>query len=247
MELAALFQGHAAEPRPADAAPTLLPLKWPPAQPGATFSPVELQPLVESAQAREAWSDLGTQFGIFWPKVAMAEDQWQRTGSKFQLWPATSGTEIAIGGIPFRIPVVDGYVRPVLLAADGSVRIPLGRAGGRLHILGQVTFPSGYPVRGQHGETIATYRLAGGGHEQRIPVRNGIEAAQANLIYQATRIQPIATAAQPALKYVKDIVREQYQVLLWTVPVEKGRVDALTCEVGKNQPAIAIFGLTVEA
>jgi hypothetical protein len=117
----------------------------------------------------------------------------------------------------------------------------------RLHILGQVTFPAGYPVHGKRGETVANYVVHyKGGKERRIPVRNGIEAAQANLIQEATRIDPIATEAQPALKYVKDVVREQYQVLLWTVPLERGRVETLRCELKDGAPLLAIFAITAE-
>ena len=77
-------------------------------------------------------------------------------------------------------------------------------------------------------------------------MRSGIEVAQANLIEEATRIEPIATSAQPAMKYVKDIVREQYQVLLLTVHLERGKVETLRCETGHDQPALAIFAITAE-
>ena len=73
-----------------------------------------------------------------------------------------------------------------------------------------------------------------------------MEVAQANLIHAATRIDPIATQAQPALKYVKDIAREQYQVQLWTVPLERGKVDALVCEMQVGAPPLAIFAITAE-
>ena len=174
----------------------------------------------------------------------MARDQWKRTGEKFRLW---QGSDFLIAGIPIRIPAVEGYVRPLLLAPGTSTTIAVGCECERLHILGQVTFPAGYPVLGQRGDTVATYHLKyTGGRERQIPVRNGIEVAQANLIGEATRIEPIATAAQPALKYVKDIVREQYQVLLWTVPLERGKVETLRCEVAHGQPVPAIFAITAE-
>jgi hypothetical protein len=70
--------------------------------------------------------------------------------------------------------------------------------------------------------------------------------AQANRIYQAARIEPIATAAQPALEYVKDIVREQYQVLLWSITLEPDRVESLHCRLETGQPALAIFAITAE-
>jgi len=247
MELSALFQGRAEEPRPADAQPTVLPLKFSTAQPGAIFTPVDLQPWVQSPQGLTAWTELETAFAKYWAGAEMAQDQWKRTGGKFLLWMAGPDSPLRVGGIPFRIPTVDGYARPLLLTAASPVTIPFKGECERLHILGQVTFPQGYPARGKRGETVARYYLEGDdGRERQLPIRNGIEVAQANLIDAETRIEPIATAAQPALKYVKDIVREQYQVLLWTVPTQGGRAKSLRCEVQSGFPAIAIFAITAE-
>ncbi len=244
MEFSALFQGRGAEPSPSAACPTFLPLKWAPAQPGSSFSMVDLQALVESAEGTKAWAALEARLAEYWPKAVMAEDQWKRTGQRFTLW---HGSDLLIAGIPFRIPAVGGYVRPLVLTPDQPVTVPVNLECERLHILGQVTFPTGYPVLGKRGETVATYHLKySGGRERQIPVRNGIEAAQANLIYAATRIDPIATEAQPALKYVKDIVREQYQVLLWTVPLERGKIESLRCEMQGGAPPLAIFAITAE-
>ena len=94
---------------------------------------------------------------------------------------------------------------------------------------------------------MATYRVRySGGGQRETPVRNGIEVAQANRIYAATRIDPVATEAQRALEYVKDVVREQYQVLLWSLPVEAGKVESLQCKLEPGQPALAVFAITTE-
>ena len=94
---------------------------------------------------------------------------------------------------------------------------------------------------------MATYRLRyRGGGEHEFAVRHGIEAAQANRIYQAARIEPIATAAQPVLEYVKDVVREYYQVLLGTVSPPPGIIERLHCTLEQGQPALAIFAITAE-
>jgi beta-glucuronidase len=245
MELGALFQGRAVEPRPPDTRPTVLPLKWAPATPGASFHTVDLQALVESAEDARAWAGLEAALAKFWPRVPMAEDQWKRTGEKFLLW---QGSELTIAGIPFRVPVVNGYVRPVLLAQEApEVTISVGQECERLHILGQVTFPVGYPVVGKRGEKVATYRVRySGGREREVPVRNGMEVAQSNRIHGATRIDPVASGAQRALEYVKDVVREQYQVLLWSVPVERGKVESVRCKLEAGRPALAIFAITAE-
>ena len=244
-ELAALFQGRADESPASDVRPTVLPLKWSPTSPGATFLSLDLQALVESSDGTKAWAALETALAQFWPKAAMAEDQWTRTGRRFRLW---RGSDLMIGGIPFRVPAVDGYVRPLILSRDTpEVTIPLGKDCERVHILGQVTFPLGYPVVGARGETVATYSVRYAGSTVRqVPVRNGIEVAQANRIYQATRIDPIATSAQRALEYTKDVVREQYQALLWTLPLERGKVESLRCKLSAGQPALAIFAITAE-
>jgi len=245
MELSALFQGRAGEATPSEVRPTLLPLKWAPAQPGSNFSIVDLQALVESAEGTKAWAALEARLAEYWPKAAMAEDQWKRTGRRFTLWQES---DLLIAGVPFRVPVVEGYVRPLVLTPDRPVTVPINHECERLHILGQMTFGSGYPVLGKRGETVATYHLRySGGDERQIPVRNGIEVAQANLICAATRIEPIATQAQPALKYVKDIVREQYQVLLWTVPLVRGKAETLACEMQEGAPPLAIFAITTES
>jgi hypothetical protein len=244
MEFSALFQGRSAESPSGKPRPTLLPLKWAPAQPGKNLSIIELQALVDSEEGKKAWAALESSLAKFWTKAAMAEDQWKRTGEGFTLWQES---DLLIAGIPFRFPAVGGHVRPLVLTPDQPVTIPLDLECERLHILGQVTFPTGYPVLGKRGEAIATYHLRySDGRERQIPVRNGIEAAQANLLDAATRIDPIATEAQPALNYVKDIVREQYQVLLWSVPVERGKVESLRCEVPAGMPPLAIFAMTAE-
>jgi hypothetical protein len=242
-QLARLFEGYRTA-GPVSTQPTVLPLKWSPSAPGASFQPIDLQALVESAEGAQAWAALEASLAKFWPRAEMAEDQWKRTGRRFALW---AGSDLLVAGVPFRLPAVGGYVRPLLLTTDRPVAVPIDAECERLHILGQVTFPTGYPVRGKRGETVATYYLRySGGREREIPVRNGIEVAQANLIDAATRIDPIATEAQPALKYVKDIVREQYQVLLWTVPLERGKVESLRCEMQAGAPSLAIFAITAE-
>ncbi len=246
LELSALFQGHAEEPRPPDTRPTVLPLKWSPALPGTSFQTVDLQTLVESAEGMKAWTALEAALSHFWTKAAMAGDQWKRTSEKFVLWPTT---DLVVGGIPFRVPSLSHYARPLILtAASSEFLIPVGHECERLHILGQVTLPLGYPLIGKRGERVATYRVRyRGGREQEIAVRAGNEAAQSNLIHEATRIEPVATKAQRALEYIKDVVREQYQVLLWTVELKRGVVESLKCELKEGQPALAIFAITAEA
>jgi hypothetical protein len=84
------------------------------------------------------------------------------------------------------------------------------------------------------------------GKTQTLPVRNGFEIAQSNRIHSATRIDPIAASAQPAVEYIKDIVREQYQLLLWSIPTNGSKLASMRCKLNSQQAPLAIFAVTSE-
>jgi len=245
LELARLFEGRRRENGPAATRPTVLPLKWSPWSRKSHFTAIDLQPLVDHPDGVKAWASLEARMARFWPTVPMAEDQWKRTGSKFLLW---QGSEVEIGGVTFRVPIVSGYVRPVLVTPETSeIEIPVGLEGLRVHVLGQVTLPSGYPASGNDGETVASYTLRyGSGQAREVPMRNGFEVAQSNLIDVATRIDPEATEAQRALVFAKDLAREQYQVLLLSIPADGGPLKSLHCKLHSRESVLTVFALTVE-
>ena len=56
----------------------------------------------------------------------------------------------------------------------------------------------------------------------------------------------IATSTQPALEYIKDVVREQYQILLWSIPTQKGNLESIHCKLTGGQGNLAIFAITTE-
>jgi beta-glucuronidase len=245
LEMSRLFQGLRQEPQAVNPRPDVVPLKVAPARPGAAFQVVELQSVVDLQESKRSWTALNTAMRDFWPKTPMAEDQWDRSGRKFLLWQEP---KLYIAGLPFSSAVVDGYVRPVVLTPDvPEITIPIGADCSRLHLLGQVMFPVGYPVEGKRGETAATYTVHyAGGKTQELPVRHGIEVAQSNQVFESTRIDPIAVATQRAAEFVKDLARELYQVRLWSVPVGPGRVESLHCKLNGQQPALTIFAITAE-
>ena len=244
--LAGLFAGRREIPDyVAPVSPRVLPLRYVPFSPGSTHSMVDLQAVAESASARQSWSALESRMKAFWSTAEMAENQWARSGSQFRLWQTA---EIEIAGVTFRSPVIDGSVRPLLLTPEvPEIAIPIDQLCSKLHILGQVTFPGGYPLQGQRGETVAAYSLVGvDGRSQDLPVRNGLEVARANRIHAATRVDPVAVAAQPAVEFSKDVVREQYQFLLWSVAIKPLRIRSLKCKLSGGQSSIAILAITTE-
>lgn len=244
-ELGRLFENRREQGEPAAARPRVLPLKRSPASPQSSFQPVDLQPHIASTRADKAWTAFEGRMANFWHDSRLAKDQRKRTGERFVLW---RGSEVRIGGIRFEIPVRDGYVRPLMLTPEmPEAEIPVEHECARLHILGQVTFPSGYPIIGRRSGLVATYdlRFAGGAKEE-LPIRNGIEVARANRIYEATRINPVATAAQPVLEFIKDVAREEYQILLLTIPLRHAKLETVNIRLHSQDSALAVFALTTE-
>jgi hypothetical protein len=225
--------------------PRVLPIARRPSTRGSKPESVDLQILVESHSGKQSWAALESSLKRFWPKTAMAQDQWARTGRRFHLWRTST---LEVGGIPFRSAVVDGFVRPLVLTGEVSeFTIPIGRECSKLHFLGQVTLPRGYPLLGQLEETVATYSIMGeDGSSQELAVRNGYEVAQANCIHDATRIDPIAVDAQPALEFTKDAARERYRFFLWSVPLKSDRIQKVICRLLSGQPSLAILSITTE-
>ncbi|MGH7868217.1 MAG: hypothetical protein ACREP9_11500, partial [Candidatus Dormibacteraceae bacterium] len=245
MELARLFEGRRHVTAPPDPQPRVLPLRWIPWSRTSTFHSIDLQPAVTRAQGGQAWTSFEGEMAKYWRAAPYARDQWKRTGGKFQLWPR-AGIEIA--GVQFSIPMVKGFVRPLMVTPESpEVTIPIQQECTRLHILGHVTLPTGYPCVGSECETVATYTLRSStGKELNIPLRSGYEVARANLIDIATRIEAVATNAQPALYFRKDLAREHYQVLLFSAPVTIGPLSSLSCKLHSGQQPLAIFAVTTE-
>jgi len=243
MELTRLFELRRHVIELPDAAPEVLPLKWPPWSKKNNFEPIDVQPLLDTSDAGRSWNSFKDHMAKHWLKVAPT--QWKRTGEDFLLWQQN---KVEIGGVEFKFPLSKDRVRPLMLTSEvPEIVIPVNGPCQRLHFLGQVTFGEGFPVSGKDGETIASYALEyQNGKSREVPLRNGYEVAQANLIHNAGRIDPIATETQRALSYVKDIAREQYQILLFSVPVDQGKLVRVRCKLHPERPPFAIFAVTME-
>jgi Glycosyl hydrolases family 2, TIM barrel domain/Glycosyl hydrolases family 2 len=244
LELARLFRGRRHADQTPDVEPQIVPLRWTPWSRNSSFAPVDLQPLVETSEGDRAWSSLRTRMARYWEQTA--RNQWKKTGEDLLLW---SRSKVDIAGVAFQMPVMNNRVRPVVLTPESpEVAIAINRRCDRLHILGQVTLTGGFPSSGRDGEKIGAYTLEySDGRTKEIPLRNGYEVAQANLIQDATRLDPQTTEAQRALIFVKETAREHYQVLLYSIPLEGATLGRIRCRLDGQQPPLAVFAITTEA
>ncbi len=243
-ELKRLFEGRPqfapVEPRPA-----MLPLRRIPWATRSTLTPVSLDGVLAANGA--VWHAFEAAMEKYWPTVR-ADDQWARTGSKFELWRQSAEDGIRLAGAPFRPALVQRHVRPLVAGNQFELEIPIAQRCTRLHILGGISLPLGYPMIGKAGDVAATCELFfANGTATEIPLRWGFELAQGNMIHDGTRILPVAAQAQAAIEYIKDAAREQYQILLYSTPrFEANTIASLRCKVADERNWIAIFAVTAE-
>jgi Glycosyl hydrolases family 2, TIM barrel domain/Glycosyl hydrolases family 2 len=243
LELSRLFQLRKHDVQVPDTEPELVPLRWTPWFRNNTFLPVDLQEIVSSADGQRAWSSLQSHMARYWEPIA--RNQWKNTGEDLLLW---SKDKVELAGVSFQMPVINERVRPIVLTPENpETVIPLNRRCDRLHILGQVTFTGGFPSSTQNGDKAGSYTLEfSDGRKREIPLRHGYEVAQANMILDASRLDPQTTDSQRALQFVKDTAREHYQVLLYSIPVEGATLARIRCRLEGQQPPLAVFAITTE-
>ncbi|PYT32595.1 MAG: hypothetical protein DMG57_01260 [Acidobacteria bacterium] len=248
MELTRLFEQrrHTGSPFVDSAAegPVMMPLSYAPWLAGARIESVDLGSLVSSDRGAQAWKDFEARIAAHWKAARVT--QWERTGKRFALW---SQPAMEILGVRFGVPMVEASARPVVLTPDfPEVEIHIGKSCSKLHFLGHVTCPGGYPSDGAPGETVATYQIRyQNGQTHETPLRAGFEVAAANAIHEATRIDPVATSAQRAFWYIKDWAREHYQALLFSLSIECGRVESVRCRLHPRQSPLLLFAVFTES
>jgi hypothetical protein len=215
----------------------------------ATLLPLDLQPLADSSQGRAGWDGLQQEMKAHWGEgnqLIFIDDQWKRMGSRFSLWPQD---ELLTGGIPFRPPEdEDGNARLLVVNEKApELRIPIAQRCRRVYLLGHVTMPEGFPIRGNNAETVAVYHVEkANGKSIEIPLRQGFEVARANTVHVASRVDPTAVFAPRALWFLRDQARERYQFLLYTVDAAGDYVERIICRHVAGQPSFCLLAVTAE-
>ena len=240
--LARLFQQTRKEP----SRPTCVPPGEPPWLANSRFVPVSMQSLAESEMGGKSWRHLEEMMAAHWEHSGcFAAGQWKRTGERLLLWEVPG---VRIGDADFVTPKVGHHIRPIAVSpALPELDIPIGMPGRRIHILGNVMLPTGYPANGRLGETVGRYTVhyAGGGKKD-VPLRNGHEVAAANLISAATRTNPTAIHAPRILTFVKDAAREHYQFLLYSIPIDGRNVERLSIRLESPDSCLVTLAVSIE-
>jgi hypothetical protein len=200
---------------------------------GSRFSAVSLQPAVDDREQARAWAELESLMQEFFKRQGFTSRHWQESGGRFWLW---NSPQFRLGDIPFSTPLRAGKTEPVVLTPGRpKVEIPVGIPADRLHIVGNVTLPDGYPVIGRFaarvGRNVIVYA---DGERQDIPLRWGMEIARSNMISVASRIDPATADGERVVVYAKDPIRELHQSLLLVIPAKGKQIAKLICELNAD-------------
>jgi Glycosyl hydrolases family 2, TIM barrel domain/Glycosyl hydrolases family 2/Glycosyl hydrolases family 2, sugar binding domain len=247
MELERLFDARRhLEPMP-ETRPAVLPLRKTEWASDGRFEPVALQDQIVTLEATRSFAAFEVGMAKYWRAIPSGDDQWERTGGQFRLWPQT-GRDILISRLPFAVPSANGAARPLIASNVSPLTIPVGKAAKRLHILGHAIYVDDYPAYASFGTVLATLTIRfDSGSSRQMDLRNGYEVARANTINGATRTEVISLQAQPALRYLKDCAREDYQFLLYSTPLlPPGIVESVHYTVAGDHDYLAILAVTAE-
>jgi hypothetical protein len=235
--LSELFQ-HYPRPTPKpNQQPQLVKFSWDAKRVENDYTPIAFQSLAESSGQQDAWQQLEKDIAEYWTKNSFTEEHWEDSGKHFWTWDAE---ELQTGPVPFRTAVVRGSTRPLVVTPGAAVEIDANATtASYLHFLGNATIPDGYPTCGKIGDVVGTIEVSyAKGVSKNIPLRWGMEVARANTVTIASRIDPVAVLAPKALEYVKDVRREVYQTLLFSVPVDPRPLEKI--RIAMNRPSANI-------
>jgi hypothetical protein len=219
--LAELYRYDIGEPAPVARQPMLLPGPQITAATSSTYTDIPLQPVAEKQTSD--WQALETASAAFWKENS--GDYLRRTGGDFYTWDAAS---VRVGPVPFVTPQIEGHTRPIVVMTGKTVEIPVHAEADRLHFLGNVTVPDGYPTRGEVGGPMGSYTIYfADGSKQEVPLRWGLEVTRANMVVSSTLLNPVAVLSAPVIKYTRNESYEDYRTLLYTIALKRKMVDRI--------------------
>lgn len=114
------------------------------------------------------------------------------------------------------LPLVAAHGAPVIFTGD--------LAADTLSVVGLVTLPGGYPIRGEYGAELAGLTVIfEDGAPMHIPLRNGIEVTTVFRTLGSSRIRPFAERAAAFATFHYDLNFEDYLIQSLTLSLPAGR------------------------
>ena len=137
--------------------------------------------------------------------------------------------------------------KPVIVVPEKDFELTIGATTDKIHLVGMTSMPKGYPIDGvfgeRMGEIIVTYE---GGETSVTPLRNGYEITTTCAWYGPSRINPVASEAPRAIKFINDMDREHFVANLYSLAVDSHKkVEKITLRVTAEGYNLLLYGVTV--
>ena len=148
----------------------------------------------------------------------------------------------ALGELP-----VDLSRQPIVVIPEKDFELKIDATTDKIHLVGMTSMPKGYPIDGvfgeKMGEIIVTYE---DGTETVTSLRNGYEITTACAWYGPSRINPVASEATRAIKFINDMDREHFVANLYSLPADSAKkAEKITLRVTAEGYNLLLYGVTV--
>lgn len=145
-----------------------------------------------------------------------------------------------------RLPVALS-TRPFVADGEESFKLNLDACADKVYVIGAVSLPHGFPIGGAFGETAATLSLTyEDGETVTVPLRNGKELTTATSWFGPSRINPVASGAPRAIRFIWNMDGEHYIANLLPIEADKSRrLTQVTVKVENNAYNLLIYGVTL--
>ncbi len=137
--------------------------------------------------------------------------------------------------------------KPIIVEYEKNLSFEIGAITDKIHLIGMTSMPKGYPIDGvfgeKMGEIVTTYS---DGSETVTDLRNGYEITTACAWYGPSRINPVASEAPRAIKFINDMDREHFVANLYSLAADHSKkVEKITLRVTAEGYDLLLYGVTV--
>ncbi len=136
--------------------------------------------------------------------------------------------------------------KPVVVPCGSEFEIKIDSETDKIHLIGMTSMPKAYPIDGVFGEKMGEIVTKyADGSETVTSLRNGYEITTACAWYGPSRINPVASEAPRAIKFINDMDREHFVANLYSLPTDSGRkVEKVTLRVIAEGYNLLLYGVT---
>ncbi|MBQ8408904.1 MAG: hypothetical protein IJY39_08580 [Clostridia bacterium] len=137
--------------------------------------------------------------------------------------------------------------KPVIIKENSNFDVEINASTDKIHLIGMTSMPKGYPIDGGFGEEMGEIVVSyADGSSDTVKLRNGYEITTACAWYGPSRINPVASEAPRAIKFINDMDREHFVANLYSLAVDNSKkIQKITLHVFGEGYNLLIYGVTV--